>query len=310
MLERKTNILFILFILIMNYFDFMEFGQNYKFIDNDFLIWFVGFAEGDGSWIVRTDKKRIIFQIGQKEEPILILIQETLGFGSVRSYKAKTRVNKFERIYYQYTVEKKHEIRFLISLFNGNLILDKTQVRFDEWVCNYQQFYNANIILKTNKIKIDLNSPWLCGFTDAEGCFRARLTKPTLKRKPELQRVFSLTQTEEKIVIFIRDLILKEIGTKVNRINYLIGENKAYETSTFQVAFSDRKQLLVLINYFNQYPLKTTKKKSFERWVYFVVEQNLINRYKSQNALAYFTNLVLAVQKHDLLFEPLDLKNE
>lgn len=114
-----------------------------------------------------------------------------------------------------------------------------------------------------SKIKVDLKSPWLCGFTDAEGCFRVRLTKPTLKRKSEIltQRIFCLSQTEKAIVIIIRDLLLKGYGIQSNHINYLIGENKSYEISTFQVTITDRNQLLVLIHYFKQYPLKTTKKK-------------------------------------------------
>jgi hypothetical protein len=292
----------------MNYFNFLAFEQVYKVLNREFLIWFIGFSEGDGSWIVRTKRNRVMFQIGQKEEHILLLIRHMLGFGIVRSYNAKTRVNKLNRTYYQYVVEKKQHILFLIALFNGNLILDKTQNRFNQWVCSYAKFYDYPITVKTNKIKVDLKSPWLCGFTDAEGCFRVTLTKPTLKRKSEVQRVFCLSQTEKAIVVSIRDLILKQRGIQSKHSNYLISENKSYEISTFQVTITDKNQLFVLIDYFNQYPLKTNKKKTFERWVYFVVEKNLINRYDSQNALLYLTNLVLAIQNHDLPFEPLNLK--
>lgn len=96
----------------MNDFDFVEFERIYKVIDKDFLIWFIGFSEGDGSWIVRTKRRRILFQIGQKEEEILLYIKKTLGFGIVRSYNAKTRLNKLDQIYYQYVVEKKRTYPF------------------------------------------------------------------------------------------------------------------------------------------------------------------------------------------------------
>ena len=64
-------------------------------------------------------------------------------------------------------------------------------------------------------------------FTDVEGCFFVRLTKPTLKRKSEIQ--FSLSQSEKQTVVFIRDLILQEIGIKAKHPTYLISENKAYD---------------------------------------------------------------------------------
>lgn len=291
----------------MNYFSFVEFERIYKVIDKDFLIWFIGFSEGDGSWIVRTEKKRILFQIGQKEKQILFYIRDTFGFGIVRSYDTKTRLNKFNQIYYQYVVEKKQHILFLIALFNGNICLNKTQNRFYKWVNNYQLFYGHKTNFKIKKVKVNLNSPWLCGFTDAEGCFYARLTKPTLKRKVEIQRGFSLSQSEKEILIFIRELVLQEIRIKAKSPTYLITTNNTYKIPNFRLNISNREQLLIVIDYFTRYGLKTKKRISFERWVYFVTEKNLINRYTSQNALFKLKTLILAVQNHNLIFEPLNL---
>lgn len=58
----------------MNDFNFAAFERVYKVLNKEFLIWFIGFSEGDGSWIVRTNKKRVMFQIGQKDEKILLLV--------------------------------------------------------------------------------------------------------------------------------------------------------------------------------------------------------------------------------------------
>ena len=96
----------------MNDFNFVALERIYKVTNKLFLIWFTGFSEGDGSWIIRTGKQRIMFQIGQKEKRILLFIKPSLGFGVVRPYDAKTRVNKLNRIYYQYVVEKKQHILF------------------------------------------------------------------------------------------------------------------------------------------------------------------------------------------------------
>ena len=67
--------------LSTNAFDFSSFINNYKFIDQSWLEWFVGFSEGDASWIISNS--RFYFIITQKETAILYHIQETLGFGSV-----------------------------------------------------------------------------------------------------------------------------------------------------------------------------------------------------------------------------------
>jgi len=56
-------------------------AENYKPIDQSWLEWFVGFAEGDGSWYVSGT--RLYFSVTQKESAILYHIQDTLGFGSV-----------------------------------------------------------------------------------------------------------------------------------------------------------------------------------------------------------------------------------
>ena len=57
------------------------------------LIWFIGFAEGDGSWIVSTSgkkstKKRSYFLINQKDPKVLFKIRRILGFGLVKNYNS------------------------------------------------------------------------------------------------------------------------------------------------------------------------------------------------------------------------------
>ena len=103
-------------------FNFYNFTQNLvshkKKIDKSFLEWFVGFSEGNGSFIV--SKEGLLFIINQKEEKILYYIRTNLGFGKVSLYKTYSR----------FVVANKKNIDRLISIFNGNLVLDKTHSRF------------------------------------------------------------------------------------------------------------------------------------------------------------------------------------
>ncbi|KAI9708139.1 MAG: cytochrome c oxidase subunit 1 [Candelaria pacifica] len=121
-------------------------------IDPVFLEWFVGFSEGDGSFVV--SKSRLFFIINQKEEKVLHRIRTELGF---------------ER---------------LIHLFNGNLVLHKTNHRFELWLQDWN--LSSSRIGKEekkvtpfppNKLPSLGNNGWLSGFTDADGCFNAVQTK-------------------------------------------------------------------------------------------------------------------------------------
>jgi hypothetical protein len=50
--------------LYINAFDFSSFINNYKFIDQSWLEWFVGFSEGDGSWTISNSRFQAIFFSG------------------------------------------------------------------------------------------------------------------------------------------------------------------------------------------------------------------------------------------------------
>src|SRR5579875_3292703 len=91
-------------------------------IDPPFLEWFVGFSEGDGSFVV--SKGRLFFIINQKEEKVLHRIRTELGFGKVSTYKTYSR----------FIVADRDNIERLIHLFNGNLVLHKTNHRFELWL--------------------------------------------------------------------------------------------------------------------------------------------------------------------------------
>ena len=107
-------------------FNFFNYTQNivshHIKINKDFLEWFIGFAEGDGSFIVSNN--RLFFIINQKQQKILYIIKKNLGFGKVSTYKTYSR----------YIVADKENIDKLIFIFNGNLVLNKTNTRFLSWL--------------------------------------------------------------------------------------------------------------------------------------------------------------------------------
>ena len=91
--------------------------------------WFVGFAEGDGSWQVDTTG-RSIFIINQQDPQILYNIKKLVGFGQVNG----PYHNKNGTTYYRYRVGNLEGTKKLIDIFNGNFVLDKTEKRFGNYL--------------------------------------------------------------------------------------------------------------------------------------------------------------------------------
>jgi len=101
----------------------------------DFIEWFIGFSEGDGSSILSSYKNRDgtlalnsrhFFVISQKEPQVLYRIRTTLGFGSVREAEDKAQGTT----HYRYVVSDLENVERSIYIFNGNFVLKKTQERF------------------------------------------------------------------------------------------------------------------------------------------------------------------------------------
>jgi hypothetical protein len=65
------------------------FWKHHKYIDPDWLQWFIGFTEGDGA--ILESKGRLSFVITQKDVRVLYHIQEVLGFGKVDVYSDRAR---------------------------------------------------------------------------------------------------------------------------------------------------------------------------------------------------------------------------
>ena len=99
-------------------------------INNAFLTWFIGFVEGDGSFVISHNK--VYFDLTQdlKDIDLLYKIKATLGFG-----KILTRTDKHRNVGVFYVTGKDNFIR-LAHLFNGNLVTEYKKKQFKEVIVN------------------------------------------------------------------------------------------------------------------------------------------------------------------------------
>ena len=215
--------------------------------DKKFQEWFIGFTEGDGSFIV--SKNKVYFDITQDISDIQVLyyIKKQQGFGKVLlREKSHRRVGVFY-------ITSKENFRRLISLFNGNLCSDYKRNEFSNWLSVYNKQYNENIPLKICQPIPTVETGWLSGFIDAKGSFSARIRyceTYKLGKSPELS--LSILQKEPMILDQIKNLFSTKIKT---------GYDESQQVYNITI-LSLKKQDLIR-RYLTNYKLKTKKQINF-----------------------------------------------
>ena len=225
--------------------------EHKKKLYSNFLTWFIGFSEGDGSFIssvTKADgKTRNFFYIVQKDPKILHYIKRNLGFGLV-----KQRSDDGHFFYY---VSDQKNIDRLIRIFNGNIVVEKVSKRFEKWFIEYERGYTKvkdkvsflPFDPDRSKSLLNLENPWLCGFTDAEGCFSGRIESI---RHVKLK--FSIKQRYSSSII-------KNLRSLFGYVSPVEKEYEVFETC-------NKDNLIKISNYFCVHQLKSNKKISYNRW--------------------------------------------
>ena len=269
-------------------FDFSKFRHNYKLIygtdalnnlTDEFLTWFIGFTEGDGSFVVSNTRNNVLlFVITQSTEDIKILeyIQKTFNFGKV--IKQGKRTSRF-------IVQDLQNLYLLILLFNGNIVLPTRKIQFIKFLDNFNNkiskgkiklssisvvsnikegkvnnFTYANqsdvrLIKPVNSnILPNLNNSWLSGFTDAEGCFTVSfLSKPS----NAFRLRYIVSQKGDENLPVLSQLILLFKG----------GLLEAHSAkSNYSYVLSGKDNCFKVYDYFKNFPLKTKKAFSLKLW--------------------------------------------
>lgn len=219
---------------------------------NNFLCWFVGFTEAEGSYIV-NNRGDLWFVITQTTSDINVLyyIQETLGFGKAISQSVKTS---------RYVTQNKKEIEILISLFNGNLVLPalkKKKKNFNLFIKGFNNWVTKGNIrlelvnIKNNSILPSLNNSWLAGFTDGEGCFSCSISDKKFTFN------FSIAQKGEINLIKLEELCLLFKGGKVSKHSV---------KDVYEYRINGIKYCSNVFSSFDKYKLFTKKSLSYLLW--------------------------------------------
>ena len=218
-------------------------------ISISFLEWFVGFSEGDGSFIVSKDK--LFFIINQKEEKVLARIRTQLGFGKVSKYQSYSR----------FIVANREGVERLLYLFNGHLVLHKTNIRFQLWIDSWNSSCKEGEKIESierNQLPSFANNGWLSGLIDADGCFNVqRITDPRYSLGWKVRLRFILDQKGERELL---ERVCCWLGSGA-----IYSKSSVADTYTFACTRITSNELL--IKYLHNFPLKTIKNVKFLRFV-------------------------------------------
>lgn len=241
-------------------FDFKPFYAKFKVYypnltepKKEFLEWFIGFTEGEGSFIL-AKRGDLSFVITQSTEDVQILyyIKNNLGFGQVIKQSIKGNTHRF-------VIQDKNNLFLICLLINGNMVFPSRNARFLTFLSTFNEKLlklNLSIIIpKINTILPTLNDSWLSGISDGEGCFTSSL----LSNSSAYRIRYILTQKWES-----NKYVLEYISTLFNQ-----GITSVYPHSAknvYELRINGVKNIKNLFPYFDKYSLKTKKKESYNKW--------------------------------------------
>lgn len=223
-----------------------------------------GLFEGDGyiwipSLVTQSKKKhnpRFTITFHKNNEKLALFIKKKLGnFGFIRQ---KIKENAVVLI-----ISEINGLLVILQLFHNNIKTPKIR-QINELICwlNINKGFNLKLEKLSNKNLI--NSAWLCGFIEAEGCFFIRVSiNKTLSRvsfRLSIDQRLNDPKTNDNYY-FIMEEIGNLFNTKVLKIT-----RKKNNYSYWSLSITNLVELKKVINYFNTFLLLGIKRLDFCDW--------------------------------------------
>lgn len=293
------------------HFNFDDFNQKYASIygkgnlpSSAFLTWFIGFTEGDGSFVVskRGDLSFVIVQ-DTRDIQILYMIQKTLGFGKVIKQGKTTS---------RFVVQERRELYLLVLLFNGNLVTYNKIVDFNTFLFEFNNYVQKGRITLpplenkslNNVILPSLEDSWISGFTDSKGFFSVSISS----KSNNFAIFFSFVSPVKQIFISsaegfapahpsaqeLSDALLREPNIFEHMLTlFSVGKVYPYaKERAYSYRVAGLNDTMKLFPYFDSHPLRSKKLKSYILWKY--LHSKLVNKDHLDPTLRYSLKVLVS----------------
>lgn len=254
-----------------------------------------GLIEGDGTFavnnkdsIVKKYNPTILIVFKKSDLPFANFLRELTNCGIV--------MNKKDRGYVLWQINDIVGVFTIVNIINGYMRTPKIEAfsrtinLLNDYIKsnkNSKLLATKNILMKIKPTIIkDLDvspinsNPWLAGFSDADANFSINIHKRSNKKTIRVQLYYRLEikQTYHKLDIqgnkisffSIMNLIGKYLG--VNLLSRTrVKEDK--EFYSFTVIAHNKSSQLLLVDYFNTYPLLSSKYLDYKSWLFILLKQ-------------------------------------
>jgi LAGLIDADG endonuclease len=218
--------------------------------DEQFGHYLAGLIDGDGHF---SSAQQLVIVFNSADASLAYFIKDRLGHGTVRKVKNKNAV--------LLVVGSIAGITTTLQLIKDKLRVENKLTQINNNILAHKKFLNLSgkISLTLNK-DLNLDNFWLAGFSDADASFQVKvITRET--RKPEIRLNFQVDQKTKDLLVLIKNFLGGNIGYRSSQDTYYYGST----------SFGSAKNV---INYFDKYPLQSSKHTSYLKWrkVYLIVQ--------------------------------------
>lgn len=235
-----------------------------------------GLIEGDGHFYIQTDENRklnrkhspeIVITFDKKNLPWIKKIFSIIGHGYIRGADANNNTGKFIITNHQGLIKT-------VNLINGKFRTPKIEAlhRLINWLNKDQNLNLPKLALDQSSL---VSNAWLVGFIDADGQFLMNCNKPTINQNLKVKNEsFSCRFQLEQREIYSRggsyEDIMNEIAILFNVSLRTIKRKKSF---LWCVSVESQKNLGLVKNYFDLYPLMSSKYLDYQDWLlaYYII---------------------------------------
>ena len=243
-----------------------------------------GLIEADGSIAVHNKDSN-----AKKYRPKILVVFNSADLPLAKKLacvtKAGTVYNKKNAGYLIWHIQKTEDVVKIVNIINGYMRTPKIEAlhRAIKW---FNDFDKCNInCLGLDLSPIDSNA-WLAGFTDGDGNFSIILTDRKKKGNITSKRVQTFFRLEIRQT-YLRDVSVEQGGASyfaiLSKIAKYLGVNLLSRTReqkdkvfyVFMVISHSALSHVKVINYFDRFPLYSSKYLAYKDWSYLVEQTRL-----------------------------------
>lgn len=253
-----------------------------------------GLIEGDGTFAVHEDGS-----FGKKYNPMILVVFKKSDYPLAKYLRDMTNSGKIfiksDRGYVLWQIQDIFGVYTIVNLINGHMRTPKIEAhhRTIIWLNNYIEknknsklSVTRNILLKIKPIvskNLDItpieSNPWLSGFSDADANFSINIQKMSngnwrvqLYYRLKIKQTYHKLDSQWRKISFfsIISLIGKILGVNVLSRTRIM---KDKEFISYTLIAHNKDSQSKLINYFNRYPLLSSKYLDYQSWLYIWIKQ-------------------------------------